>query len=406
MKNRLFFLFYANLVILFVGYGLFPLLPLYAMEFGATAGAVGIYLGLTYVAISVGSMLPSWLPETVSRKRLFLAASLVGIPALALLGMANSLWQVVLLTAAVWFSGGVGLAVSSVYTGMISNQSEQGRSFSLVSLSTPVASLLGGLIVGQLVATAGYRVMFLALAIWWVSLPLVVFFKLENVQVDPQAERAEETAATAPATGRSFLLLLLAAFLVAGTTSVGRMGASLSMQALSFSPQAVSSTSAAAGLAMIPFILVQGALSDRLGRRHFLTIGYLLSAAGALALVLSGQLWHFWVAMAMLMLGRAVNDSMAAAVATELLPRPALPRALPRLKAMNWVAGVVSFAGAGYAMAALGIQIVFVALALAAVVAALVMALLPRRDRPAPEKSWLATPAAGAVEVRPAAEGC
>lgn len=405
MKNRLIFLFYANLVILFVGYGLFPLLPLYATEFGATAGTVGIYLGLTYVAISLGSMLPSWLPERISRKRLFLGASLVGIPALALLGMATSLWQVAILTAAVWFSGGVGLAVSSVYTGMISNQANQGRSFSLVSLSTPVASLLGGLIVGQLVGAYGYRVMFLVLAVWWAGLPLVVIFKLENVQVSSTTENASE-AGPAASTGRSFPLLLLAALLVAGATSVGRMGASLSMQALAFSPQAVSSTAAVSGLAMIPFILVQGALSDRLGRRHFLTVGYLLSASGALALMLAGQLWHFWLAMALLMIGRAVNDSMAAAVATELLPRPALPRALPRLKAMNWVAGVVSFAGAGYVMDALGINVVFVALAAAAVIAAVVMSLLPGRNRPAPVANTSTVPATVSAEASPAATGC
>ena len=406
MKNRLIFLFYANLVILFVGYGLFPLLPLYATEFGATAGTVGIYLGLTYVAISLGSMLPSWLPERISRKRLFLAASLVGIPALALLGVATSLWQVAILTAAVWFSGGVGLAVSSVYTGMISNQANQGRSFSLVSLSTPVASLLGGLIVGQLVGAYGYRIMFLALAVWWVGLPLVVIFKLENVQVSSGGNTAGTSDPAAQTTGYGFPLLLLAALLVAGATSVGRMGASLSMQALAFSPQAVSSTAAVSGLAMIPFILVQGALSDRLGRRHFLTVGYLLSASGALALMLAGQLWHFWLAMALLMIGRAVNDSMAAAVATELLPRPALPRALPRLKAMNWVAGVVSFAGAGYVMDALGINSVFIALAAAAVIAAVVMSLLPGRNRPAPLVNASTVAATVAVDASPAATGC
>lgn len=399
MKNRLFFLFYANLVILFVGYGLFPLLPLYATEFGASAGTIGIYLGLTYVAISVGSMLPSWLPERISRKRLFIAGALVGIPALGLLSVANAMWQVVVLTAAVWFSGGVGLAISSVYTGMLSNNGNQGRSFSLVSLSTPVASVLGGLIVGQLVAWQGYRFMFLALAVWWISLPLVVIFKLENVQTTASEDRSAVAAPAPRLAGNGFLFLMLAALLVAGTTSVGRMGASLSMQALAFSPQAVSSTAAVSGLAMIPFILLQGALSDRLGRGRFLTFGYLLSAAGAVALMLSADLWHFWLAMALLMTGRAVNDSMAAAVATELLPRPALPRALPRLKAMNWVAGIASFAGAGYMMDALGMNIVFLVLGVAAVVAAGLMTLLPGKSRRVVVQGRRLSPPVSAVDA-------
>jgi hypothetical protein len=69
------------------------------------------------------------------------------------------------------------------------------------------------------------------------------------------------------------------------------------------------------------------------------------------------------------MTGRAVNDSMAAAVATDLLPRAAVHRGLPRLKAMNWVAGVASFAGGGYAIEALGVTAIFVAGALIALVA-------------------------------------
>jgi hypothetical protein len=36
---------------------LFPLLPLYAAEFGASASFIGFYLAVTYIAISVGSIL-------------------------------------------------------------------------------------------------------------------------------------------------------------------------------------------------------------------------------------------------------------------------------------------------------------------------------------------------------------
>jgi MFS transporter, ACDE family, multidrug resistance protein len=367
-ETRLRYLFMTNLVILFVGYGLFPFLPLYAMEFGASTGTIGLYLGLTYVAISTGSMLPSWLPARLSRKKLFLAGSILGAPALFLLGIATELWQVMILTAIVWFSGGVGLALSSVYTGLLSRKQQRGRSFSLVALSTPIASLLGGLLVGQLVTWQGYRFMFIAVSLWWVILPLVVLFKLDDIRTET-TDRPGAGAAESTASSPGFLLLLLAALLAAGTVSIGRMGASIVMEARAFSPAAVGNTTAIAGAAMIPVVLLMGALSDRMGRQRFLMLGYLLTAAGAAALAVSGQLWHFWVAMSLLMTGRAVNDSMAAAVATDLLPRAAVHRGLPRLKAMNWVAGVASFAGGGYAIEALGVTAIFVAGALIALVA-------------------------------------
>lgn len=375
-ETKLRYLFMTNLVILFVGYGLLPFLPLYAMEYGASTGAIGLYLGLTYVAISTGSMLPSWLPERVSRKKLFLASALLGTPALFLLGIATEFWQVMLLTAAIWFSGGVGLALSSVYTGLLSRQQQRGRSFSLVALSTPIASLLGGFLVGQLVTWQGYRFMFTLLSVWWFILPLVVLFKVSEIRVEKSGRR-EVTASSVPSSAPSFLLLLLAALLAAGTVSLGRMGASLAMEARAFSPAAVGNTTAIAGAAMIPVVLLMGALSDRIGRQRFLLVGYLLTAAGAAALTVSGQLWHFWVAMSLLMTGRTVNDSMAAAVATDLLPRAAVQRGLPRLKAMNWVAGIASFAGGGYAIQALGLSTMFLVGAVVALVAAGALLFLP-----------------------------
>ena len=84
-KNKqLIYLFLCNFSILFTGFGLFPLLPLYAAEFGANAALIGFYLAVTYIAISIGSILAGQLSERLSRKTLFLAAGLVGMPALVL----------------------------------------------------------------------------------------------------------------------------------------------------------------------------------------------------------------------------------------------------------------------------------------------------------------------------------
>ena len=123
------------------------------------------------------------------------------------------------------------------------------------------------------------------------------------------------------------------------------------------------------------------ALSDRLGHRGFLILGYLLTAGGAVLLASALQLWHFWIAVALLRMGQAVNDSLAPAVAADLLSPDMLSRRLPRLKAMNWVAGIISFMGAGYTMDALGTHPVFLAAGSSAVIAAGLLTLLPGRQR-------------------------
>src|SRR5574339_299228 len=86
MKKQLFALFLCNLAILFIGFGVFPLLPVYASKFGLTPSMIGLYLALTYIAISVGTMLPGWLSGRISQKLVFVAPRLLRVPALRLFG--------------------------------------------------------------------------------------------------------------------------------------------------------------------------------------------------------------------------------------------------------------------------------------------------------------------------------
>ena len=100
MKPRMFIiLFICHAVPLFIGMGLFPLLPLYAARFGATRTDIGVFYAVVYIASTAGVLGTSWLAARVSRRALFFAGATLGIPALVLMGHATALWQVVLLTA-------------------------------------------------------------------------------------------------------------------------------------------------------------------------------------------------------------------------------------------------------------------------------------------------------------------
>jgi len=73
-NKQLLFLFASNLVVLFVGMGLFPLLPLYATQFGATRTVIGIYYAVMYAASVLGTMATGWLARRVPPRDLFIAA--------------------------------------------------------------------------------------------------------------------------------------------------------------------------------------------------------------------------------------------------------------------------------------------------------------------------------------------
>jgi AAHS family 4-hydroxybenzoate transporter-like MFS transporter len=155
-NKQLFFLFASNLVVLFVGMGLFPLLPLYATQFGATRTVIGIYYAVMYAASVLGTMATGWLARRVPPRDLFIAAGALGVAALALLGQATALWQVVLFTAVIWFGGAITIPLVGVFTGLVADGDNRGKSFTMMYLAFPLGAVFGGTTVGQLVGWQGY----------------------------------------------------------------------------------------------------------------------------------------------------------------------------------------------------------------------------------------------------------
>src|SRR6266536_1638115 len=381
MKNKQFsILFLTNFAVFFIGMGLLPLLPLYAAQFGATPTGSGLYLASTYTAIALGTVLTGWLSDKLPLRRLSVSAGLAGLPALVLHGQAAALWQVVVLTAVVWFCGGIGLALVSILISLYADGSTRGRSFGLMFLARPLAGVIGGVTCGQVVGWQGYPFMFAALGLVWASWPVAALLGMEEQR--PRADAPAPAAAAGESStriGGSFYLVVLAALFSSTTVYVGRLMTSLSMQAFHLSPGAVASTAVVGGLVTLPITPLIGILSDRLGRRRLLVVSYALAAGGVVLLSMASQLWHFWLETALLFVATTANGSVATALATDVLPQDALRRGMSWLNSMTWVAGIIGFAGTGYLTERLGAAATCLIAALLAVAAAGLLVWRPRR---------------------------
>ncbi len=347
LSQPLIYLFVSSFLVLFVGMGLFPLLPVYATQLGASKTTVGVFFATIYISNAAGSMLPAWLAGRISRKSLFITGSILGIPALLLLSRANALWQVVILTSILWFSGGLVISLVNVFTGLYSSGGNRGKSFSLMALPMPLGALIGSAAVGSLVSLRGFAPMFLVLGVLWVFLPLIGLFVLKDRLSDRPAGISKPIVTSQPQFVSSFYLLLGLTIASALAVNAGRLGTTLSMQTLNFSPAAIASSVTVSGLVAIPLTFLIGALSDRLGRERFLATGYLLASLGVLVLVFATQLWQFWLAATLLLVSLSASGAMASALTTDILPSESLTRGLSWLKGMNSIASVIGFAGTG-----------------------------------------------------------
>jgi MFS family permease len=395
-NRQLIYLFVSSFTILFVGMGLFPVLPVYATGFGASRALIGLYYALMFAANAAGAMLTHRLAGYLSRRGLFITIGVLGVPALMLLGRATALWQVIVLTATVWFCGGVGLALVNIFTGLHAGRSSRGKSFSLMFLAFPLGAVFGGLAVGQLVQSANYLMMFIVLGGVWAILPIVGAFGLKDEDA-PRAARS--TVAAQPLDSRlgsMFYRLLFVVLLSAVAVNIGRLGTALSMQALRFSPSEIASTATVSGLLATPIVLLIGTLSDRWGRKRFLLAGYVLAAGGALTLAIATELWMFWLAATLILVALCTNGALSSALVADLVTSQAMQRGLPWISAMNPVAGVMSFVSIGYALDAFGPTPVYLVAATVAIVAALLLSSL----RHAPPRSKTGSPTRPVVSVK------
>lgn len=400
MKSRtLAQLFLVDFVIFLTGMGLLPLLPIYAQSFGADQTGSGFYMAITYAAITAGTLLTNRLARAVGYRRLFVGAGSLGVVALVGLGQAVHFWQLALLTAVIWFSGGIGIASVNVFTSLSAHQKSRGKSFSLTFLSMPLASFVAGLTVGELAEWRGYPFMFATLALAWAAWPILAIVGFKEWPAAKVPGTPANNGRQQKGLGRAFYVLMAATLLSATTVYLLRISTSFAMHALDFSPGDISGTSAVAGLVTLPLAYAVGALSDRFGRRRFVAGSYFLGAIGAVVLVVAGLLWHFWVATAFVVMALNASGAVAPALATDLLPAEARSRGLPYLGSMRNIAGIIGFASGGLLVDKAGAFYLYLVAALLSVTATLLISQLRAGT---PEAVIQAEPSPGGRDLTPA----
>jgi MFS family permease len=370
-SKQLPYLFIYALCILFIGMGLMPVLPLYAFELGATARITGLYFSVVSLSFTAATMLTGFLATKFGPRRIFILAGVLGVPALILMGRVTGLYQLVIVTSVIWFLGGTGMALVNVFTGLYADRESRGRWFSLIALASPLGALTGGLVVGGLVDRQGYPFMFSILSLVWGIWPLLATTKMKDTSLRVEKQAQEGDGFRVRLRDKAPLALLMMAILFSMIAiNVGRLGMPMVMDLLEFTPGEITSATAVAGLVTLPFSYFLGMLSDRLGRKSILILGYLMAAAAVLMLVLASQTWQFWTAASMLLIAMTVSGSVASAFATDLLSPGVLIKVLPWLTSAGAFAGILGFALTGILIETLGFSALFAGGAFVALVAA------------------------------------
>jgi MFS family permease len=207
-RKQLLLLFVGVLVPWTVGNGLIPLLPIYALQLGASKGVAGYYFAFVFMALTAGTLFAGWLSDRLQcRKLLLILSGAMMIPAIWLMGQATTLWQLAITTAAVWLLGGTEITVINTLAGLFAEETERGRILGLLGLTMGLGGIIGGLSIGPIVDRWGYPTMFSALCLFPVVLLTTAIFvkdkKIEQIQNITVQEHGEKTRF-----GKAFVILL------------------------------------------------------------------------------------------------------------------------------------------------------------------------------------------------------
>jgi MFS family permease len=348
-RKQLTALFLCNVVLYMAGSGLAGLLPVYASRLGADAALTGLFMAFGFVCLAGSGVLAGRLANRLQKRKLLLIiGGALAVPSTLLIAGTTTITQLTVLVGINYFAGGISLTMVNVITGLFAEEGQRGRIFGIVGLGLPVGVLLGGLASGPIVDNWGFPALFTLTGLLYVLVPLIALFLYEK----PPAPRRQETKIGAGGNmfaNQTFLFLFCASVVVHIANSGLVFIKPLIMDAFEFDATAISSTGAVGGLISLPLPLLVGWLSDRLGRKPFIVVCYLATAAGLLVLALAFDLWHFWVASALqtILTGSLVVGS---ALITDMFPRDSLDAPLSVFSSTPWFGFIIGFGGSGAAI--------------------------------------------------------
>jgi MFS family permease len=354
-----------------VGNGTVALLPLYAIERGASPAGSGLMLAFAFGCLALGTFAPSLLPKhSVHRRALLVGSGILWVLLCLLVSRTTTLLPFAAGCGGFYFIGGVVFTQATVLTGLAAPEKERGTAFGIMGMTNGLGSLIGGFGVGWLADRFGFAGVFEGAAV--ISL-LCVVGGLLSVEIPRTASLAEQGAVVtagkeaptddglrpegfvrpAGALSTGLVLLLIANLLLSVTNSTTNLGRSLMMDQYGFSKLTINLTQSVSGAVGLCISLAVGWLSDRVGRRSVMVGAFLLTSAGLLILRFSQQLWHFYV-FSSLTAFISVTMAVGPAYLMDVTPRESTARGVSLFQAAFWVGNIAGMVILGWAFEHLG----------------------------------------------------
>jgi MFS family permease len=353
-----------------VGFGLvIPLLPFYAVRFGASAQQVTLLLAVYSMMQLFAAPLWGRLSDRVGRRPVLMISMAASVLAYLWIGSATALWM---LFAARAFAGACAgnIAAAQAYIADVTKPEERAKGMGLIGaafgLGFIIGPALGGLLAGHDPATADVETpAWVAAGLSFVALCGVVLLLTESLSIDRRGIRSPSRSRLGaildvlrrPVLSRLILLFFLVILAFAGMESTFALWA---MEQFGWGPGQVGYVFAYVGLLSA---ILQGGLIGRLARRfgeeRLLVCGLALIGTGLLGMAVTRSIPMLAPAVSALALGMGLTQPSLNSLISRRAGREEQGEVLGVSQSVGSLSRVLGPAAAGFFFASFGRNAVF-----------------------------------------------
>ena len=326
MKDRRLGIIFGIVLVDMLSFSLvLPLLPYYAKEFGATPFVTGLIFSAYPLMQVIAAPFLGRLSDAWGRKPVLMISIAGTAAALVLLGLASTIWMLVMSRALDGITGG-NISVAQAYMADVTSKEDRGKAFGLIGAAFGIGFILGPLAGGLLASIGTHVPPFVAAGLAGINLLLVAFLLPESLSAERRAEvRAEPasgfslrelgTALSLPRVGPLLWIRILVGF----TFAVFEGGFTL------WAAETLQLTATGTGLLLAYVGVIQvviqlgliGPLTRRYSDARLIVGGSALAAVTLAAWGLSGELSPLILLMPFLSLGMAVTNTILGSALTK-----------------------------------------------------------------------------------------
>lgn len=303
------------------------LLPMFLTTMGGTAATLGLIEGVSDAASSITKLWMGYYSDKIGKRKPIVVAGYLVTALKGLLAFTTNWHQVLVIRAVAWMGRGARGPVRDALIVDLLEPVYYGRAFGFHTAMDTIGAIIGPAIALALIGILSYRQIFLiSLIPGFMSVACFVFLVKEKRKKHHEHEDVKfwKNIDNLPLNFKLFVLS-------AGIFGLGNFAHTLlilrAVEILTPEYGGVVANSTAIGLYTLHNLLYAGfaypagILSERLGKRTLLGIGYLLFALMCLGFILAPpKLWAMIILFSLAGIYIALVDSMERALAGDLLP--------------------------------------------------------------------------------------